>query len=873
MASNFGFFAGNEDCIEEIVLKIREMLLSKGLIDAESHKPVARHADLLRKITFYLMLNTEVTLKHDLISDHNVSHLLKTVPQLSSCLLLAVVWSLSLDEFLCECIAYAPIWFSYAFIENSADSLKYSAPYETLGRVDRLIRSIYTNIARSDYRAMDPVERKVIFNRLYAVIMELLRNFFSPSEEKFENWTKNRQYMYMGYVVKQNLELILHCLNLFLNKPPARDSRIPRAFELMREREPLVEEHRREYSETTRETLHWLNTTLLNTLQSNVMQVDCNAFMYWVEVDLDEETTLQRSVGEAAHALCQLLNVNESFEHDVGDILKSIAIRPLTTEELIEQSSIGAMIEKLEKMGRDEPQLHAWIDGFVRRGELVLNNQECLETIEMHRRSLTVDNIRTMIEFAASVNRADGCVIEDKLIENVTSALGNFNENEILNLIQYSIELGGAPSDYLQSEDFDQMLVETFNKVTFSQDSRSYFELLLQNPKAFYDKVLEEALTTEKQMIEMVEVMRITARIYKLFFNDHLEQLIGEKCNASNRNFIAKLIAQLFTMHIDDPTEFIINKLYKKYLVQALQVKNINQILLIIESMLGIAHGYDFSGICPPILVMAAQVLELCRWNATTFSENAVTAVVKCQEFVHEIMKKFLPTASDEDRKWIKGKIGDYEPLTKFYFQKLSLTKEQPIQRFDEFLLQGKSADGQKAFKFLCEHLMRCTSKEVKWLSSNAELLQALWEALNTIALIFKRANDRTTGDCLRYCCNSVLAVVEVKSLRTPAQSEHHYLELFTFVLLQSTLAPSTATAAERADLAQKIIRLLKSLAEMPLYNDIFLNSHSIIVDLLRRLPEDGEDRAKSIEDAIASIDELPNCEARDLILSKLRNK
>lgn len=81
------------------------------------------------------------------------------------------------------------------------------------------------------------------------------------------------------------------------------------------------------------------------------------------------------------------------------------------------------------------------------------------------------------------------------------------------------------------------------------------------------------------------------------------------------------------------------------------------------------------------------------------------------------------------------------------------------------------------------------------------------------------------------------------------------------------------ATAEERVDLAHKVIRLLNSLAEMPLYNDIFLNSHSIIVDLLRRLPEDNEYQAKSIEDAIASIDELSDCDARDLVISKLRNK
>lgn len=712
------------------------------------------------------MVNTEVTLKYDLISDHNVSHLLKTIPQISTCLLLAMVWSLSLDEYFYECISYTPIWFSFGFIEHLVDSLKYADPYETLDRVDNLIRSIYINIARSEYRAMDIVEKRIIFNRCYDVTMELLGHFYTPDVETFENWPKKKCYKYIGYLVKHNLEMILYCLDVFLNKPKSNDKRIHKAFELMREREPIIEENRLHYTDTTQGILNRLNITLFNILQNNVMRIDCNTFMYWVEVDLDDETTMQRSIGEAAYTLLHLFNVNENFEHDVSDMLRNISIKPLTTEERIAQCTIGELITKLYKMHRNDLELNLWLNGFLRCGELVFGNTECLETIEMHCCSLTIDNVRTMIEFAANVDTNESS-IEEKLIAICIGALDNFNENDILNLIQYSIELKPCESfesiNYLQLDNFDQQLIETFNKITFSQNSRSYFKLLLQNPLLFYDKVLDEALTIDKQMIEMIELMRITARIYKIYFTKHIDLLINEKLNETNRQHLSKLIAQMFTLHIDDSNEFIINKLYKKYLVESLQIKNINKILLIIDSMHCIAYNYDYNGICPPILVMCAQILELCRWNVTNFTEIAVTTIVKCQEFINEIMKKFLPNANDDDRNWIQTKIDNYDALTKFYFQKLSLTKEQSIQHFDEFLLHGKSIDGSKAFKFLCEHVMRCTTKEIKWLANNEELLNAFWESLNAIAVIVKRANDKFTTDCYRYCCNSVLAVVEVR--------------------------------------------------------------------------------------------------------------
>lgn len=758
--------SGNEPYILDIVTKLMNMFRSKGYVNRETLKPLPEYEKNLRKITFFMMLNTEASFKYDLMSDHAVSHLLNAIPQLPKCLLLACVWGLTLDQYFYESLAYTPIWFAFQFVENAVDSLKYADPYETLDRVENLVRSIYLNIARSDYRQMETVDKKIILNKYYDVTMDLLRHFFAPDADKFQNWSKNKLFKYAGYLLKHNLELILYCFDIYQNKPRMRTApaQIEYAiYELMREREPLIDNQRDSYSESIAETLHKFNITLLNSLQNNVMQVNCYAFMYWVEVDIDEEHTLQRVVGEAAYRVDQLINLNECFEHNVSAQLKTIAIKPQTIEEIISGSTIGELITKLDYISETDEHLSDWLTAFISRGELVLGNSECLETLENHATHLSVANVKEIILFAANVDVENGACIDEQLIEICLTAFDHFAEKEILELIQYSIVNQKQHFSFMQLENFDQFIIEVFNKSTFSQNRNVYLKLLFQNSQLFYDKLFEEALTTEVQMHHMVDIIQATASIFKYFLDCHLKNLI-ESNERSRSQLLPKLISNLFFANIIDSSSFIIDNLYKKYLVCALQSNNTIQIGLLINTLLLISHKYQFDGICPPILVMSAQVLELCRWNIVKFKEELVIIVTDTIKFINEILKKYLPIASENDKKWILSKISGYNPLTQYYYQRLSLPKDASARAFDLFLhptgfdIENK----QQCIKFLCEYIARCTTKEINWLARNDRLLLHFWDAIHFISAIVCRSKNQNEIDCLRYCCNSFYSIVEV---------------------------------------------------------------------------------------------------------------
>lgn len=756
--------------------KVLALFNRKGYFDVNTSKPLPEFDGPLRKIAFFLVLNTEATFKYDLMSDHTVCHLINTIPALPKALLHACIWGLHLERYFCECIAYTPIWFAYQFIDNVVESLKYADPYETLERVDQLVRAIYTNIARSDFRQMEAVDKKIILNKYSDVTMDLMRHFYSPDAEKFQKWSKNKYRKYMGYVLKHNLEMIMHCFELFQKRPTLKSDPIEYSiYGLMRERESLVDDHRECYSDAVQDILHKFNTTLLNSLQFNVMQVDCNAFMYWVEIDIDEEHTLQRVVGEAAYKVEQMINLNECFSHDVNAQLKSIVVKPLTVPQMIAQiQTIGEWIEKLEKLAdTNNEHIELWLNAFIEQGDLVLGNTECLEALELHVKSLTVPMVKRLILFASNAaNNEDDYVVEEKLIEICLNSFDQCAAPHIFELIQYAIDEQKSAFANFQLDNFDQFVIEVFNKTTFTQNRNAYLKLLFQSPQLFYAKLFDEALTTDMQMQHMLEILSATATIFKNFATNHLNDLIERKhtsLDVEENHLLPKLLANLFFSEIFQPSEFIVDIFYKRHLVDAMKQFDLNRLELLITTLNIIAGKFKFDGMCPPLLVMSSQLLELCRWNLTKFTDQLVSIVMKTIDFINSLLKDFLPAASLNEKSWIMPKLASYGPLTRYYFQRLAIPKEQQPKNFVEFLWpNNKQLDNrQECVKFLCEYFVRCTAKEISWLAKNDKLLPCFWEAFELVSTIAVRSKGDNETNCLKYCCNAFLSVVQVNSFRT----------------------------------------------------------------------------------------------------------
>lgn len=93
--------------------------------------------------------------------------------------------------------------------------------------------------------------------------------------------------------------------------------------------------------------------------------------------------------------------------------------------------------------------------------------------------------------------------------------------------------------------------------------------------------------------------------------------------------------------------------------------------------------------------------------------------------------------------------------LTKFYYQKLTLEKNQEVKTFESFLHPNggfKSMKKPMITACFCEYLSKCTKKELLYLSENKEYFDCFNDAMKVIAL---SVNEYESTFILDFCLNN----------------------------------------------------------------------------------------------------------------------
>lgn len=766
---------------------MRRYLISKNYTTTDNEVQHQIHQTELRNITFYLILNTEATFKYNLSEDYNVVHLLGTIPQISKMLLLSLIWELHLNEYFYECIAYAPIWFSLQFIEIAVDSLKFADPHHVLDCVEKLVCAIYLNITRSDYRIMGVVDKKIILGKYFDHTMDFLRHFFTPDAEKFSNFSKFKYSLYTGHVLRHNLTMIIKCFGLYKTKPELDVDKKYLIYSLMSEKDKEIDNHSHAYSEPVNESLHQINTALLNSLQSNVMMVNIDTFLIWVEEDIDDEHTLQSIVGEAAYEVTNLIQVHECFKHDVLAQLQSIAIKPLTPEEKAKNATIGDILNKLDNMSSENDTRSIWITELLSRGILVFENDECMETLEQNVTYFSVGNVLEILKYIRTAEN-----IEDNVKELVVNSIEHLPFNEIQEIIVQVVVMQSETNRTIELDEFPQALIEIFNRSAQTLHSKLSFKIMVQNPIKFFNSIFKRATQNEQEIGDLTKFIVATDKISLKLIENELKNLFEIEFNGldvKERTNIPKFISHLFFTNLIAKPQFIQTWLYRP-LSKALSEKNYTKIVCLLKSLLLISHKFDFEKLCPPVLVMCGQVLDHCRWDIVKYTEELETIVVVSIDVIREVMKKFLPIGTETgkhlekssfkkcleflfsfvfsiaDKKWILAKIATLKPITRYYYHKLSLKITDPPIKLDQFIFGAdfNNLSRHEATGVLCETFIRCTRKEAEWLAQNKQLHPYFKDVIVVLFEIVKKTDNSNSLNCVRFCMQSYIKIVLVSS-------------------------------------------------------------------------------------------------------------
>lgn len=720
------------------------------------------------------MLNTDASFSRDLNQDFAICHLLNNFPQLSKCLFVNLVWQLKLDKYFYESIKYLPSWFMLQFLQEAIDSLRFSNPFDVIVQAKEIVESIYCNICRMDYKiasADQQVEQKIIVNKLLELIMTLLRNYNTPNTDDEISKSRKKLQSYLGHSLNTQLMLIHNCLEMFLNKPRFLINEELQIYKLMSGKEPEIDNHSaKSYSPIVHQSLSKINIALLNTLQNSVVNITLDDFMFWVEIDIDDPSTedvdlkkdnLQRSIGEMSYNLIQLINANEPLEHNVVTQLQTIAIRPKTLSDITGEATVGTLLDKIES----SQNKRAWFEELLNRPDTLYYNTECLQTVIDN---ITVVQLKDLLKILKDHQSYGNPDREDEMQLKEILRLGGarLNCEELRDYIEELIRVFGV--DYSLSRDDDDVaflleLTYYFNRLTGNDlDENNMWKLVMLNPSSFFEILLKNVANQDKTQIETVlKILSETNSVAVDYLKNNVLNNL-ESASESPKSLNHIFLAGVFKLNLLDRKEFIRDVLMDN-LAKAMSSDKMQIVSMLLNSLLQISGRLKVDDFVAPLAILVAQILDKYRWDLLSFTNLKERIVQSSIEVIQDLVKTILVHGSQKDKDWIIAKI-NCKPMTKFYFHKLTHETVQPTTTFDRFL-QPNGFEGvpkNKITSFLCETVVRCTSKEFKWLMTNEQLQPFVTDALFVITVIVAKSNQQAAINCLHKCVSDYVKVMKV---------------------------------------------------------------------------------------------------------------
>lgn len=860
------FRGGNEDVVEEICKRLQDYFNEMEYIDPETKKPLPKAYNKFRKLIMFLLVNTDATYKYNLKTDPGLAHVIEICPLLPKYLLVAIIWELNLDKFFYEALALCPCWFSFQFFENATDSLKHiKDPYEVLVKVENLVRSIFTSITKSKAVPIQFVDKKIILAKLYDYTMNLLRQFYTPDAEKFKTFKKNEFFTYSGYAINHILDMVIFAFDVYeeINKLTV-DFEPVEVYDVCSSNVNQNQTAETNSYSLVKEFQLKVITALLNCLQYNVMLVKIDVFMHWVEVDVNRHETLQSVIGLKSFFVSERMLDNQNFNHDVAQQLKSIAIRPKSLEEQLKDASIGDILSKLsEPLERHVKK--AWFDALVKK-TIALGNEECLQSIKENIKLIGLDNCMQIIDYidlerkAEQAGQKEG---EDEyyettemdidcsstLMEILFEAVAIFKSEDIIKLINYEVKVFGKDCDLFQAERFGERATEFLNKFLNAFDEQEFLCLCFENPRAMWEKLFNVACNSKEHIeicCSMVKLMRPLSndyfyplldsamrddRIHQKFFSHFLCNIYFELCFDRDSNFFKRFFNPIVTEILDE----------ERYRDLFPLVKCLN---LILTRGSVSKHALPFGEATAPVLLMAAQIMENVRWDLLTYSDEKDEVLKECAQFVQNAIKGFLPLAKEKDKKWIRKSIKDsYRPLTQYYFQKFSLTPDQPPKKFDEFLIPPEKQSASDLEMFLISNFVRCTSKETDWLARSNRLLPHMSDMILTLGVVVNETENPNAVLNYRNCMMNYANIVKKYLIPRAAKDTYKVEQLMTTLL--------------------KIIEF----APIAIYDEMFISFERILLEVMQAC-------AVPVDESVTSnikmnVMKMKDCKGKELFLQK----
>ncbi|KAG6460732.1 hypothetical protein O3G_MSEX012188 [Manduca sexta] len=625
----FQFISGNEEKITFIIKNILKFLHDRKFIDEGL---IEKMIPQMRKFSLYIILNANLQILDELVNKEEIDLVIWTIPTIPKLLMCEFIYNLHMEQFLYEVIAfsYPPLGMEVA--AAFLDHFKYFSPTNCLDQLQKISVASYTLICRLHL---------FNFGENYSKNLTIASSNFQqsvkyftdpPNSEKLSTLRKNDLYEYKGRCLTSALLFVYECLSHFTSKHGNKSNTIDDLYQLTYPQGTIKEDITvYNVSDASKEILDLLNECneiMLDACKQLVMDVSVDIFCAWSEFE-ENGKTMQQSIGELCHKLrMKLLNIESVCENPLVSMIQQIARKPADIKDLINSTDVATIKDKINNNNNEEYKL--WLQALINRDQLC-NHIELLDIINSNLEIYNEEECHKLYEVlkGSSENKDYTELLAVKVFQrcNVTVKYELLDKQFSKNCFY----------DMQTSTEFNQMLIERFNKLVIQPDAdlSDVLTLFLQSPRQVYSKLFNLALENPQQTDIMLKVVKLLEKYSNHYYETEMEpciikvtQSIFELDLATDvkQNNLIKFICGLKDIDIIPGSKLLL-LLIMPNMHKALLNKNINSLNIQIKLLSAAYNLGELMQYRAPILAMLAQVLDVVRWKIHTFTAHSPIAL------------------------------------------------------------------------------------------------------------------------------------------------------------------------------------------------------------------------------------------------------
>ncbi|XP_038209169.1 uncharacterized protein LOC119830282 isoform X2 [Zerene cesonia] len=707
-----------------------------------------------------------------------------------------MLWKLNMENFISEIIVFSYPQLSLEVSDILIENFKYFHPRQCFSQLKTLVTACYRFICRLIFFKLKNLELTQAVNNFHTC----LKYFYEPPNAgKLEMLKRDEKYKYVGENLHTMLIVLSECFNKYSNTQKLRPPDMHEIYELTYLEGCLIDTHSEVNLETCsnkdiKESIDNCNVMLLDTSKELVMEVSVEIYCAWSEFE-DKNQSMQQTIGELCYKVRNtLISIKSVCEHPVINMMEQICFKPTECVDVINELRSEDIVQNITK---DSEEKHKWIKALLYRDNIfddiilveqisvnlaALNNEDCCDLFRRCREYLKINSNSENVQILL-IKVFQNCSVEDKM-----SILKEHFNSSVFN-------------DDLITTQFNNMLTETFNKLTMSKDAdlSDILTIFLQSPREVYNKMFNLACENAQQAEIMVRVMKYLEAFSNYYYSEEIDScIISVTKKMMENDFELEKIQNFikFLWHIKNSSIIPGTKLLLLVVMPNLHsgIVNKNTIHIHMQCKL-LVDAFTLDEILEyrmPMLAMLAQVLDAVRWKITTFVTLAPSTLELGLQLLISILDSYSQDLPDNEKAWLKIKLKNINPLNMYYYRHLW---NPPGDTFLEIVMGvhvHKDMDVEQLTTRLSQVLPSTTLQEWHqiWdnlnIFSKKQIYNIYHDSLLLVTMAERNYHSPTTWACVMYCFKNFVLITKSIFLNEPIEEQQVLEVMQKFIFLEN---------------------------------------------------------------------------------------